>query len=86
MKTIVHKDNKESKYLFEDSKPVIIEAHQITVGSDPVDFYVGDMSSANAILYENVTNAPSDWTGCKYLFDGKVWTKNPKYVEPKKDS
>ena len=56
------------------------------MGSNPVDFYVGDMSSANAILYENVTNAPSDWTGCKYLFDGKVWTKNSKYVEPKKDS
>ena len=43
MKTIVHKDNKESKYLLEDSKPIIIEAHQITVGSNPVDFYVGDM-------------------------------------------
>ena len=86
MKTIVHKDNKESKYLLEDSKPIIIASHQIVVGSNPVDFYVGDMNSSNAILYENVTNAPSDWIGCKYLFDGKVWTKNSKYVEPKKDS
>ena len=31
---------------------------------------------------EQVTNAPADWTGDRYTFDGTTWAQNPDWVEP----
>jgi len=29
-----------------------------------------------------VTNAPDDWTGNKYFYDGAAWTLNPDWIDP----
>jgi len=83
MKTIVKTDSNTSAYLFDDEKEVNMQTNQINVG-DPsnLDFIIGDLNSQNAVLYENVTNAPDDWFGCKYTFDGTTWTQNPDWVDP----
>ena len=80
-KTIVENSTNISKYLFADDKPVIMGSDKLTVGSDPVDFYVADLNSSNSTMNENVT-APEGWSGCKFLFDGTDWSDNPDWVEP----
>ena len=80
-KTIVENSTNISKYLFADDKPVIMGSDKLTVGSDPVDFYVADLNSSNSTMNENVT-APEGWSGCKFLFDGTDWTDNPDWVDP----
>jgi hypothetical protein len=83
MKTIVKTDSDTSLYLFDDEKEVNMQTNQINVG-DPsnLDFIIGDLNSQNAVLYENVTNAPDDWFGGKYTFDGATWTAVPGWVNP----
>jgi hypothetical protein len=81
VKTIVETATNLSKYLLEDDVTVTFTSTEITVG-DPAQFVVCDLNSDNATVVENVTNAPSDWTGNKYTFDGTTWTQNPNWVEP----
>lgn len=81
MKTIVETATNLSKYLLEDDVTVTSTPTEITVG-DPAQFVVCDLNSDNATVVENVTNAPSDWTGNKYFFDGTTWSQNPNWVEP----
>jgi hypothetical protein len=81
VKTIVETATNLSKYLLEDDVTVTSTPTEITVG-DPAQFVVCDLNSDNATVVENVTNAPSDWTGNKYTFDGTTWTQNPNWVEP----
>ena len=86
MKTITENATKLSKYLFDDSKAVSMGSDKITIGdpSDP-DFYIGDLNSGNATLTENVTDAPSDWMGCKYTYDPGAdpkWVANPDWEDP----
>lgn len=83
MKTIVENSTNLSKYLFEDDMPLNIGSEEIAVG-DPanLDFYIGDLNSSNCTLHENVTNAPADWIGNKYTFDGTTWTQDSNWVDP----
>jgi hypothetical protein len=81
MKTIVETATGLSKYLLEDDVSVTANSDHIVVG-DPADFIVADLNSSTATITENVTNAPSDWTGNKYTFDGTTWTQDPNWVEP----
>ena len=86
MKTITENATKLSKYLFDDSKAVSMGSDKITIGdpSDP-DFYIGDLNSGNATLTENVTDAPSDWMGCKYTYDPAAdpkWVANSDWEDP----
>jgi len=81
MKTIVETSTKLSKYLLADDVTITATADNITVG-DPAQFIIGDMNSGNATITENVTNAPSDWTGNKYKLDGTTWSANPDWVDP----
>ncbi len=81
MKTIVETATKLSKYLLADDVTITATADNITVG-DPAQFIIGDMNSGNATITENVTNAPSDWTGNKYKLDGTTWSANPDWVDP----
>jgi hypothetical protein len=81
MKTIVETSTKLSKYLLADDVAITATADNITVG-DPAQFIIGDLNSGNAIITENVTNAPSDWTGNKYKLDGTTWSANPDWVDP----
>jgi len=78
MKTLT-KDNL-SLYLFEDDKPLLIEADKITVG-DPAEFIIGDCRSEDTVLHEGVTG-PEDWTGGKYFYDGTDFTLNPNWTDP----
>ena len=81
MKTIVETTTGLSKYLFEDDVSVTANPDHIVVG-DPVKFIVGDLNSSNTTITENVTNAPSDWTGNKYTFDGTTWAQDSNWVDP----
>ena len=81
MKTIVETATGLSKYLLDDSMTITVNSDHIVVGN-PSQFIIGDLNSSNATITENVTNAPSDWTGNKYTFDGTTWTLNPDWVDP----
>tara|TARA_R110000787_G_C13184452_1_gene422268 strand:- start:174 stop:440 length:267 start_codon:yes stop_codon:yes gene_type:complete len=80
-KTITENSTNISKYLFADDKPVIMGSDKLTIGSDPVDFYVADLNSSNSTMHTGVT-APEGWTGNKHFFDGTDWTDNPDWVDP----
>jgi hypothetical protein len=81
MKTIVETSTGISKYLLADDVTITATATEITVG-DPAEFIIGDMNSGNSTITENVTNAPDDWMGCKYTFDGTTWTMVEGWVDP----
>jgi len=81
MKTIVETATGLSKYLLEDNVTIVLNADHVVVG-DPAKFIIGDLNSSNATVTESVTDAPSDWAGNKYTFDGTTWTQNPDWVEP----
>ena len=84
MKTIVETATGLSKYLLEDSETIVSNSDNIVVG-DPAKFIIGDLNSSNVTITENVTNAPDDWSGNKYTFDGTDWTLNPNWVDPTLD-
>tara|TARA_X000001316_G_C909673_1_gene25339 strand:+ start:477 stop:734 length:258 start_codon:yes stop_codon:yes gene_type:complete len=81
MKTIVETSTKLSKYLLADDVTIVSNSNMIHVG-DPVQFSIADLNSSTVTITDNVTNAPSDWTGNKYKFDGTNWTANPNWVDP----
>jgi len=81
MKTIVETSTSLSKYLLEDDVTITATATEITVG-DPAQFIIGDLNTGNATIIENVTDAPADWAGNKYTYDGTTWTQNPDWVDP----
>ena len=81
MKTIVETSTGLSKYLLADDVTITATADNITVG-DPAQFIIGDLNSTTVTITDNVTNAPEDWTGNKYTFDGTTWTANPDWVDP----
>ena len=81
MKTIVETSTKLCKYLLADNVTITATSDSITVG-DPAQFIIADLNSSNATITENVTNAPSDWTGNKYKLDGTTWSANPDWVDP----
>ena len=81
MKTIVETSSGLSKYLLADDVTIIATAENITVG-DPAKFIIGDLNSTTVTVTDNVTNAPADWSGNKYFFDGTTWTLNPDWVDP----
>lgn len=81
MKTIVETSTKLSKYLLADDVAITATANNITVG-DPPQFIIDDLNSTTVTVTDNVTNAPSDWTGNKYKLDGTTWSANPDWVDP----
>lgn len=81
MKTIIENSTGLSKYLLADDVFVESTNENITVGN-PVKFIVGDLNDTNSTVYANVTDAPADWTGNKYTYDGTTWTLNPNWVDP----
>jgi hypothetical protein len=81
MKTIVETSSGLSKYLLADDVTITATADNITVG-DPAQFIIGDLNSTTVTITDNVTNAPEDWSGNKYTFDGTTWTLNPDWVDP----
>lgn len=77
MKTLIHNDTKQSKYIWADDA-------EVTLGDERTftpEFHIGDLNKNNATLVENVT-PPEDWAGCKYLYDAGTWTLNPNWVDP----
>ena len=81
MKTIVETSTGLSKYLLADDVTITATSDNITVG-DPAQFIIADLNSTTVTVTDNVTNAPEDWTGNKYFFDGTTWTANPDWVDP----
>lgn len=81
MKTIVETATSLSKYLLADDVALEVNSDHIVVGNPP-QFIIGDLNSATVTITEGVTNAPADWTGNKYFFDGATWTLNPDWVDP----
>ena len=85
MKTIVDKKTAVSIYLFDDDTFVHMGNENIRVG-DPVNFYIGDLHNHNAFLHEDIKDAPKDWVGHKYTYDGTTWKANSDWVDPSKSS
>lgn len=81
MKTIVETSTGLSKYLLADDVTITATADDITVG-DPAQFIIADLNSTTVTVTDNVTNAPEDWSGNKYTFDGTTWAANPDWVDP----
>lgn len=81
MKTIVETSTSISKYLLADDVTITATEDNITVG-DPAQFIISDLNSGTVTIIENVTNAPADWTGNKYTFDGTTWELNPDWIDP----
>ncbi len=84
MKTIVETSTKLSKYLLADDVTITATSDNITV-RDPAKFIIADLNSGNTTITENVTNAPSDWIGNKYKFDGTTWSASPDWVDPSEE-
>ena len=81
MKTIVDSNNC-SKYLLKDDKKVRLNNENIEVSTDnELLFIIGDLNESNSTVIENVS-APSDWIGCKYIFDGTNWEVCSDWIEP----
>lgn len=74
MKTIVETSTQLSKYLLEDNIYVAMTESNIAVG-DPVQFIIGDLNNVTATLHTSVSNAPENWEGNKFTFDGTDWTE-----------
>jgi len=81
MKTIVETSSGLSKYLFADDVQIVTNADNIVIGN-PAELTISDLNSGNTTITSDVTNAPSDWVGDRYFFDGSVWTQNPNWVVP----
>jgi len=77
MKTLVHNETKESRFVFNDSDGVRLTEGMTYCPS----FNILDMNSTNSTLVENVT-LPDDWYAGKYLYDAGAWTLNPNWVDP----
>lgn len=77
MKTLVHNETKESRFVFNDGDGVALAEDMIYCPG----FNIADMNSTNSTIVENVT-PPEDWTGGKYLYDAGAWTLNPNWVDP----
>lgn len=77
MKTLIHNETKQSRYIWADDIEITVDVNIIYT---PI-FNIGDMNSTNSTLIENVT-PPEDWAGCKYLYDDGTWTLNPDWVDP----
>jgi hypothetical protein len=75
MKTLVHNETKESRFVFVDIDSVVLADNMIYCPN----FNIADMNSTNATMVEDVT-PPQDWIGGKYLYDNGTWTPNPKWV------
>ena len=81
MKTIVETSTGLSKYLLADDVTIASTADNITVG-DPAQFIIGDLNGSTVTITDNVSNAPDNWSGNRYTFDGTNWTANPNWVDP----
>ena len=81
MKNIVETSSGLSKYLLADDVNITVTAENITVG-DPAQFIISDLNSTNVTVTDGVSDAPDDWAGDKYFFDGTTWTLNPDWVDP----
>jgi len=80
-KTLISKDSRISKYIFENDTVVDIKSDKVITPN----FIIGDMNSSNAELVFEVT-PPAEWIGCKYICnEDKNFTLNPDYTEPEED-
>lgn len=82
MKVLVRNEDNISIYLIDDGATVNFVDDQIHITGDAEmgNVVVGDRSSDDTTLYEDVTDAPEDWFGWKYFYDGSAWTLNPDFV------
>lgn len=80
MKVITQNSTNLAKYLLDDDTTIEPSTSNIVVGNPP-KFIIGDLNSTTTTIYTDVTDAPSDWKGNKYTYDGTIWTLNPNWTE-----
>jgi hypothetical protein len=78
MKTVIRNSDSASIYLFDNDEVLGLNSENMIVGY-PEKFIVSDCNQATVAVYSNV-DAPLDWRGEKYLFQGGEWTPNPAYT------
>lgn len=83
MKVLVRNEDNISIYLIDDGATVNFVGDQIHITGDAEmgDVVVGDRSSDDTTLYEDATDAPYDWFGWKYIYDGSEWSLNPNFED-----
>jgi hypothetical protein len=40
----------------------------------------------DTFVHEDIKDAPKDWVGHKYIYDGTTWKANSDWVDPSKSS
>lgn len=80
MQTIVKKPGNVSVYLFDDAEQILILEDRIEVGA-PANLIIADMNASNAEVVL-CGNAPQNWIGNKFIYDGQNWMLNADYAEP----
>ena len=78
---LVTKNDNIVRYVFNDDTYVELNTTNIKIGN-PLEFVIGDMTSASSNKYEQVFDVPSDFFGCKYKYDGASWSTNPEWTPP----
>jgi hypothetical protein len=78
MKTLIENSTKESKYIWDDNVVITLVDNMVFTP----DYNIGDLNINNATLVLDVT-PPTDWYGCKYLYDNGTWTANPNWIDPR---
>lgn len=78
MKTVIRNSDSASIYLFDNNEVLGLNSENMIVGY-PEKFIVSDCNQATVTVYSNI-DAPLDWKGEKYLFQGGEWTLNPAYT------
>jgi len=81
LKSIVETSTGLSKYLLADDVVITSNSDDITLGNPPENI-ICDLNINTVTITENISNAPDDWVGNKYFFDGVSWTENSDWTEP----
>ena len=75
MKTILTKADNISRWLCSDETEINLKENEAEIGpANSLECKILDLNSSNAIVVEDVTTSPDDWSGAKYSYIDSVWT------------
>ncbi len=75
MQVIVSLGDNLAKYVLPDATPVVETQTTLVLP----EFTIGDLNTANTLIFEGVEDVPGDWCGNWYAYDGLVWTMVPQH-------
>ena len=81
MKIVTRKESNMSLFVLNDDE-VLSWSDQGMVIGEPAWLIVPDCPQESVTVYTGV-DAPADWIGSKFLFDGSAWSIDPNWEPPK---